>query len=220
MVVDCHVFVTGEHWLQRELSAFQGRIKLHHVELDDPRRLPHAARDFLLADQAVGEADLSLYLEDDLVMHDRLYVDKLLWFLDRTNHRLALMPHRYELTAEYGSPRFFVDGPMACDHFPSHHSPAEHVASGAFCGGEVIHFDCASNPHSGSFSLSAVQRQQICTEKVVDDGFVGPLETVATFTVLQHFPVLKPAWSQRDFLALEHAHPSFLAYRSRPKPRT
>ena len=41
--------------------------------------------------------------------------------------------------------------------------------------------------------------------------FVGPLETAATGTVWNHFPVWKTVWSDRDFLCLEHGHPSFLA---------
>jgi len=28
---------------------------------------------------------------------------------------------------------------------------------------------------------------------------------------LNHFPVLKPIWRERDFLCLEHGHPSFLS---------
>ena len=45
--------------------------------------------------------------------------------------------------------------------------------------------------------------------------FVGPLETAATGTVLDQFPVLKPLWSDRDFFCLEHGHPSFLVHLGR-----
>ena len=64
------------------------------------------------------------------------------------------------------------------------------------------------------FHAQSLQRRKILSAGVVDEGFVGPLETVATFTVLQHSPVIKPSWAQRDFLLLEHAHPSFLHARS------
>lgn len=213
VVIDCHVFVTGDQWLKRELSAFDRRVTVHQLQLDDPRRLPHAARDFLLADDGVGDADLSLYLEDDLVIQDRLYVDKLIWFCNCTQHRFVLMPHRYELTANPASPRFFVDGPMDPSGFPDHHFPKEGIASGKFWDGELISFDLASNPHSGSFSLSPPQRHIASKEGVDDDGFVGLLETVATFTVLKYFPVMKSCWSQRDYLSIEHGHPSFISLR-------
>lgn len=213
IVVDCHVFVTGDQWLKREMSAFQGRITVHQLDLDDPRYLPHAARDFLLADDGVADADLSLYLEDDLVIQDRLYVDKLMWFLEGTRHQFVLMPHRFELTADPSSPRFFVDGPMDSSNFPVHQALTAKGAEGRFWDGSQIHFDYATNPHSGSFSISAAQRHLIARTGLSNQEFVGPLETVATFTVLQHFPVMKSSWAQRDFLSIEHAHPSFLKAR-------
>ena len=213
LVIDCHVFVCGDDYLADALMAFERRITVHHVELDDPRRLPFVARDFLLNDDAAGPADVSLYLEDDLVIQDRLYFDKILWFLRKTQHQYALMPHRYELTGYHLSPRLFVDGPIDLEVLPDHHQPAERVASGQFDGGSMVHFDVASNPHSGTFCCSASQRQQLLSLGVADEGFIGPLETVATFTVLQHLPVMKPSWLNRDFLLVEHAHPSFLAAR-------
>ena len=213
IVIDCHVFVCGDDYLADALLAFEYRVTVHQVDLEDPRRLPFAARDFLLNDDAAGTADLSLYLEDDLVIQDRLYLDKMLWFLRETKHQFALMPHRYELTGNHLSPRLFVDGPVNIAALPDHQKPAEQVASGQFDGGPVVHFDVASNPHSGSFCCSALQRQQLLLLGVADEGFIGPLETVATFTVLQHLPVMKPTWLNRDFLLVEHAHPSFLAAR-------
>jgi hypothetical protein len=78
-----------------------------------------------------------------------------------------------------------------------------------------VSFDVASNAHSGSFSLSRPQLELLRERGVPDEGFVGPLETVATYTVMKHFPVLKPSWACRDFLAVEHGHPSFLIWRNR-----
>ena len=213
VVIDCHVFVSGEDTLQNVLSAFENRITVHHVNLENPRRLPHAARDFLLNDTAIGDADLSLYLEDDLVIQDRLFVDKFVWFYERTQHQIALMPHRYELTADPVVPRFFVDGPIDPVAFPEHHHPSLSAASGRFWDGQEIVFDVASNPHSGCFALSRPQRLRVADTGVLDEGFVGELETVATFTSLQIFPVMKPSWAHRDFLLIEHAHPSFLGHR-------
>ena len=213
LIIDCHVFVCGDNYLVDALTAFEYRITVHRVDLENPRRLPFLARDFLLNDDAAGPADLSLYLEDDLVIQDRLYLDKMLWFLRKTQHQLALMPHRYELTGNHLNPRLFVDGPIDVEALPDHQQPAERVASGRFDGGALVHFDVASNPHSGSFCCSASQRQHLLSLGVADEGFIGPLETVATFTMLQHLRVMKPSWWNRDFLLVEHAHPSFLAAR-------
>ncbi|MCT0224978.1 hypothetical protein [Synechococcus sp. CS-1328] len=210
--VELHVFVTGDRCLAPVLKHYGRRIQVHQVELEDPRRLPHEARRFLLDSEP--DADLYLYLEDDLVVADRLFVDKLLWFLERTGHQLALMPHRYELTGDPRMPRLFVDGPIALETLQRlGRAPQEGVAQGRFWDGQEVVFDLASNPHAGCFAVSGPQRQLLREQGVPDDGFVGPLETVATYTVLRHFPVVKPAWACRDFLLIEHGHPSFLIHR-------
>lgn len=213
VVIDCHVFVTGDEWLQPELQAFDRRITVHCMDLKDPSRLPHVARDFLLQDDSVGDADLSVYLEDDLVIQDRLYFDKLLYFYEQFGHEYVLMPHRYEVTADPRAPRFFVDGPIDPRVLPAHQLEGVQTLSCDFDSSKGVQFSKASNPHSGSFAISAEQRRLIQELGVVDDGFIGPLETVATYTALQHFQVFKPCWRHRDFLLVEHGHPSFLAVR-------
>lgn len=212
--VDCHVFVNGDACRQDVLAAFDRRIKVHRLELEDPMQLPAAARDFLLR-EASTVADLSLYLEDDLVIGDRLYADKLLWFCERTQHRYTLMPHRYELTGVVRAPRLFVDGPIDPEYLRGFQATQQGVAQGRFWDGQEVSFDLASNPHSGSFALSRPQQQRLRQEALAATEFVGPLETVATGTMMAAFPVMKPGWQWRDFLLLEHAHPSFLACRFR-----
>ena len=213
VMVDCHVFVTGKSFLGGVLSGFDRRIKVHYLDLEDPRHLPRAARDFLIEDNGPGEADHSIYLEDDLVIQDRLFADKLVWFCERTNHQFTLMPHRFELTGSALQPRFFVDGPINLGVFPKHHQPCKDVASGQFWDGQNVFFDIASNPHSGSFNFSSVQRKMLQQGSCSNEGFIGPLETIATYTVLEKWAVMKPSWQCRDFLLIEHAHPSFLEAR-------
>jgi hypothetical protein len=211
--IDCHLFVTGETWLEQVVAPFLPRLTLHRLDLEDPLRLPREARRFLL--EAEDPADLSLYLEDDLVIHDRLYCDKLHWFLERTEHRYALMPHRFELTGDPEVCRLFIDGPLMADRLARFQQARPDVARGRFWDGQEVSFDVASNPHSGSFAVSPPQLEVLRQRGVAEDGFVGPLETVATYTVMQHFPVWKPSWACRDFLAVEHGHPSFLGWRTR-----
>jgi hypothetical protein len=76
----------------------------------------------------------------------------------------------------------------------------------------LIQFDLASNPHSGCFMVSEPQRVHLSQLKLPSDGFVSPLETAATLTVLAHFLVFKPSAGQQRFLQIEHGHPSFLGY--------
>ncbi len=210
--VDLHLFVCGEHWLQEVVELYRSRIHLHQVDLADPRHLPLEAVRQLM--DLEDPADLSLYLEDDLVIQDHLYVDKMEWFHQRTQHRFVLMPHRREPTVANAPKHLYVDGPIkSADQAEAVWASDEAVvATGRFRSGPEIGFVKASNPHSGSFCVSAPQLAQLRQASWPPPTFVGPLETAATGAVLEHFPILKPSWSCRSFLALEHANPSFLRF--------
>ena len=208
--VELHLFVCGEHWLQEVVELFASRLQLHKLELDDPKQLPLTAVRQLLDFPA--PADLNLYLEDDLVIQDPRYADKLAWFHQRTEDRFVLMPHRYEQTVGNAPKRLFVDGPIKPENqaAPVWASDEVVVANGRFWDGQELEFVQASNPHSGSFCLSAPQLEQVRSAKWPPAQFVGPLETAATGAVMGHFSVLKTSWACRDFLSLEHGNPSFL----------
>lgn len=209
--VEVHLFVSGEDWLQDVVQVFAPRLQLHRLTLSDPMQLPLQAVRQLL--DMPSPADLSLYLEDDLVVQDLRYADKQAWFHQRTAHRFVLMPHRLEPTVANAPQRLFVDGPIKPVGQPEKVWASDEVvvASGRFAGSEAVSFVEASNPHAGSFCVSAPQLQQLREAAWPPQPFVGPLETAATGTVLACFPVLKPSWPCRDFLTLEHANPSFLS---------
>jgi hypothetical protein len=208
--VELHLFVCEEHWLQEVVELYAPRLKIHHLELEDPRQLPLAAVRHLL--DMPAPADLSLYLEDDLVIHDPRYADKLAWFHQRTDHGFVLMPHRREPTVANAPQHLYVDGPIKLEDQPQPVWASDEVvvASGRFWDGQELSFVEASNPHSGSFCVSAPQLEQLRNAAWPPPPFVGPLETAATGTLLGRFPVLKPSWASREFLTLEHGNPSFL----------
>lgn len=208
--LELNVFTHGGHALQEILGLFEGQIRLHSVDLEDPRRLALMARDFLI--QAQPAADLNLYLEDDLVIDDPLFLDKQIWFLQRCAQRAVLMPHRLESIPGRSGQRLLVDGPLREGFIGQYTSPQQAVARGRFWTGEQVSFDRTANPHSGLFCLSRPQLEQLRTTALPQEGFIGPMETAATLTVLRHFEVLKPSLGDRHFLRVEHGHPSFTAY--------
>lgn len=213
--VELHVFVCGDSWLQEVIELYASRIQLHCLELEDPRQLPLAAVRSLFDFQ--DSAELSLYLEDDLIIHDPRYADKLAWFYQNTNHQAVLMPHRYEPTVANAPQKLYVDGPIQMNGLSESawaHSE-QVIANAQFWDGEKLSFCVASNPHSGSACMSAVQIEKLRAAPWPPATFVGPLETAATGIVLGQFPILKPSWACRHFLSIEHGNPSFLGYLSK-----
>ena len=78
--------------------------------------------------------------------------------------------------------------------------------------GEEVNWVKTTNPHSGVFVLNKKQVEYLRNQKWPPKEFIGPLETAATGTVLDHFDVLKTDHNNRRFLCIKHGNPSFLGY--------
>ncbi len=209
--IEVILVVNRKDYLAEVVDTLRPRVKVLQCTIDDPRELGLCARDWLISHP--NPADVNLYLEDDLVIQDINYLDKILWFAERSDHTAVLLPHRFELTRNPAfPPRLFIDGPINHEEISSWHSPHPAAAEGSYANETSIMFDIPSNPHSGCFGISRSQLLVLRSRSLPRSGFVGPLETAATFTVGSAFKLFKPAMSHREFLMVEHSFPSFLGY--------
>ena len=202
------VCTDGRHALDEVLACFSSQISVHSFELDDPRQLPLAARDYLIHHSA--PVDLSVYLEDDLVLLDLLSFDKFDWFLQQTRSEMVLMPHRTEAIQRRSLGQLLPDGPIRTGAVQPEFTPGRDVLRLEQKSGQELRFDRPSNPHSGMFAVSRMQVDYLKQQKLPREGFISPLETAATLTVAAFYPVLKPALVCRSFLQVEHGQPSYL----------
>jgi hypothetical protein len=201
------IFTDGENMLSEVIDLYKNEIQIVRKSINNPRDLPLDCRDYLIKNHS--DYDLLCYIEDDIIIHDKLYFDKIIWFHDQTNHQLSLMPHRYECIDKGNIDKLIIDGP----NFTGDRAiaiPQQKVAYGEFRGVEPVSFDMASNPHSGTFAVSQQQALKLRERFQPRVGFIGPMETAATLTVLLSFPVLKPSQECWQFLRVEHGSPSFL----------
>ena len=76
------------------------QVQLLRRDLDDPRELGLVARDWLISHPS--PADLNLYLEDDLVIQDPLFVDKIL--LPAFQPPMCATTAPVRVNASFGSP--------------------------------------------------------------------------------------------------------------------
>ena len=202
------VCTDGCHALHEVLQCFAGAIRVQSFALDDPRQLPLAARDHLI--HHPQPVDLSVYLEDDLVLLDLQTFDKLDWFLQQTKGEAVLMPHRIEPVQRRSLGQLLPDGPLRPGLVQPAFEPANDVLQLQTAAGQSLSFDRPSNPHAGMFAVSRDQVKHLREQELPREGFVSPLETAATLTVAAFYPVLKPALRQRSFLQVEHGQPSYL----------
>jgi hypothetical protein len=169
--------------------------------------------------ERIGSYDFYCYLEDDLVVRDPLFFAKLRWFAGRFGPDAVLMPNRYEVSATHFVPKAYVDGPInpqATAAFQDVSAQPE-LADEAF--GTRLVFRRPTNPHSGSFFLTAGQMAAwVKTPHFLDrnTSFVGPLESAATLGVMRTFRVYKPADDNAAFLELEHYAAAFLPLIRKP----
>jgi hypothetical protein len=200
----------GKNQLDDVLDLHKGRIEILKLTPENPRNLPLATRDHLI--HASHDADLLCYMEDDIIIHDSEFFDKQKWFLNKTNHSFVLMPHRYERINHPHAESLLVDGCLSPDLDGRFTKPERNAATGHYMSVQPVSFDVADNPHSGTFTISTIQADQLRSTYLPTEGFMGPLETAATLTVLHRFPVMKPSREYWQFLRVEHGNPSFLPY--------
>ena len=207
------VCTDGKNMLGEVLEEFRDFINIKSFDLEDPRQLPIATRDWLLkGDSKSSDADLYAYLEDDLVIQDEEFFDKQSWFLSRLQNSHCLMPHRYEPVFRRNVGRLLIDGPLRPALVRQFAQPQLNAGRGVYREQVKVSFDIAENPHSGLFVVNREQRDFLSTQQLPVNGFISPLETAATLTVLKYFRVCKPSLHCHDFLTIEHGHPSFTSF--------
>ena len=206
------VITDGEHHLIDRLHpGFQGHYSLVLTSPPTARHLGFEAQRFLAS--RLDEAfDLYGYLEDDLVIHDPWFFEKIDGFRRQHGDDCLLLPHRVEFVAQpHPIDRFYVDGTMPEDDLrrviPE---PAESLTSPGPWG--EIRFESPRNPHAGCFFLSGSQLRHWSQQPCWQDGdvsLVSPLESAATLGISKAFKLYKPVIEQASWLELQHWGNSF-----------
>ncbi len=183
-----------------------------HIVADVPPMELGFACHRLLKEQFV-EYDYCGYLEDDLILHDPWFVEKLVWFSRHVGSGKVLLPNRFELSADLAYKKCYLDGDLK-PHVtkPFQDIEIEPRLSSQYLG-VPVEFVRPLNPHSGCFFLNAhqmnvwVSRADFGTAR---RDFIGPLESAATLSVMQTFLVYKPAVGNASFFEVEHHGDRFI----------
>ena len=210
--ITVRLITDGSHTVLDQLEPAFRSVALEVVtKPETPRHLGFQAQAYL-GSKVDEPYDLYGYMEDDLVIQDGLFFQKLSWFQQLMGAGALLLPQRMELIHEPDRvDRFYIDGPLpAADVAKIIPQPGPTLVVPA-PGGDVV-FESPKNPHAGCFFLSREQlRHWMGLPHWLDhdSSFVSPLESAATLGISRSFQLYKPAFANASWFDLQHWGRSF-----------
>jgi hypothetical protein len=171
----------------------RSRIELIEGPECDPMFVEFRMQDELIA--RIDDHDWFLFIEDDIVIHDAAFLRKVQEFHRNAGPRDLLMPHRYE----------YVDGIKRYIDLNIDSQLAWNKLSVLNIGG--VKFSEFTNPHAALYCLSRDHlRLWKRSGRTWSNGaiWVGPLETAATYCLLECFDLFKPHPSNLTYLEVRH----------------
>ena len=203
------VCTTGSDHLLTELPA--GLYRQHGAPSVSPRLLGYACHKVLR--DGLGRFDFFCYLEDDVLLADPLFFQKLTWFSHIADADALLQPNRFELSLQPRLHKLYVDGDLVDATLSARFQDlTEDPQITASLMGTNLVFRRPGNPHAGCFFLNAAQMARWAAAPDFLDrssAFWGPLESAATLGIMRTFKVYKPAPEIASFLEVEHLDPRY-----------
>jgi len=209
-LVDVVICTTGEQHLVSRLGIAKG-LYHHQPTGADPMKLGFACHEVLRS--SGGRFDWYCYLEDDLLITDALFLNKLEWFIKQFGDETTLSPHRFEKSLAEPAHKLYHDGSVRPDFTSAWQDVNDRRVLEADVLGDRISFERWPNPHSGCFFLNARQMEEWSARPYFgdhDSSFAGPLESAASLGIIKTFRQYKPSPKNAAFLELEHLHPRYL----------
>jgi hypothetical protein len=157
--------------------------------------------------ERVGGYDCYAVIEDDIVIHDPLFFDKLCWFERLFGVRSLLQPLRYEM-AQSGTPAIVVADPvLSAANLTPFRRPDQKEHLVADWHGRRQTFVVPDNPHASGYFVSDAQlRHWIGTPWFYDRdaSWIGPIESAMSLSLGRAFDLYRAADPDPFFLCVEH----------------
>ncbi len=203
--VDICVCTTGEDHLLRRLNLPRGYFTMVPVEISSPLYLGYACHQVLKRN--LGKYDYYCFMEDDIVLQDSMFFQKLRWFENQFGTECLLQPHLYMtglhkiFFKEYVDFEFMQYTEKWIDYSKQPHLESEYL-------GEPLGFFKTRNPHTACFFLSAKQYERMSSREdyaapLAD--FSDPMASAASLDIIKTFQIYKSDFSRGAFFEIEHA---------------
>lgn len=205
------VCTTQERHLLSQLPIPKG-LWVHRVTNAEPALVGFECRSVL--GENLGGYDYYGYMEDDLILDDSLFFQKLEWLNRAFGNGVLVQPNRFEISTIGGVLKVYIDGDLRPDITGPYRSKDSPRFLKTHFGGKEVVFEHTLNPHSGSYFLNREQMTIWSNQPHFydrDTSFIGPLESAATLGVLKTFPIYKPVSQMASFLEIRHYGTAFLS---------
>jgi hypothetical protein len=208
---DCELTILASSLPNRSIVHFLPEYQRSRIELIEGPECDPMFVEFRMQDELIARIDdheWFLFLEDDIVIHDAAFLRKVQDFHQNAGPRDLLMPHRYE----------YVDGVKRYIDLNIDLQLAWNKLSVLNIGG--VKFSEFTNPHAALYCLSRDQlRLWKRSGRTWSNGvvWVGPLESAATYCLLECFDLFKPHPSNLTYLEVRHCDVKYSQLYPRPE---
>lgn len=207
-----HLITDGKHTvLDRLEPAYREMAEEVATSPETPKHLGFEAQKHL-ASHLDDNYDLLGYVEDDLLIHDPYFFQKIHWFTQQMGPDCVLLPHRMELWLRPDRvDKFYIDGPVTQSDLDFLIPKPMPPVIAELPAGQIV-FESPRNPHSGCFFLTPDQLRIWTNDPSWQDGdcsYVSPLESAATLGLTKVFKLYKPAITNAAWLEVQHWGSSF-----------
>lgn len=209
--IDVIICTAGNKHLLEHTKISKNFYKHYQTILENPKLLGFECQKILKDN--LGKYDYYCFMEDDLMINDSLFFEKLKWFNNETDSINLLQPNRYEVSTRGRVLKAYVDGdinPRATKKYQDI-KKFSHLHS-KFLNQNIV-FQRPLNPHSGCYFLSQKQMEHWVSQPLfldMDVSFISPLESSATLGLMKTFRVYKPSPKNANFLEIQHYGDAFL----------
>jgi hypothetical protein len=208
--IDIIICTTGMNHILSELPILKNLYQ-HQTTNVEPLLLGFECHRVLA--EHLGNYDYYCFLEDDLIIRDSLFFEKLNQFNRLTQVQDLLHPNRYEVSARPPFYKAYVDGDIRPGATSAFQQVENQPLIQAQLMGLPLQFRRPLNPHSGCFFLNQEQMTYWAHQSHFldrDVRFVSPLESAATLGIMKTFRVYKPAQAYANFFEIQHFDNRFI----------
>jgi hypothetical protein len=219
--MDVVVSTTDNKHILEHLNIPKTYYHRHQVSLENPKNLGFECQKILKSN--LGSYDFYCFMEDDLIINDAWFFEKIKWFNTLIGHNNLLQPNRFESSPGGTMLKAYIDGdihPEATARFQN--TKDSPTLNGTFLTRQTS-FQRALNPHSGCFFLNQSQMAHWAKQDYfmdMDTSFISPLESSASLGIMKTFRVYKPSPVNACFLEIQHFGDQFLRLIQPANPAT